>query len=45
MNPAGQRAVIATPVAAEPGNLHVTFLLNFLDELRRRVPVESSLVK
>jgi hypothetical protein len=45
MSPAGKRALIATPAAAEPGNLHVTFLLNFLDELRRRLPVESSLVK
>ena len=24
---------------AAPGNLHATFLLNFFDEVRRRVPV------
>ena len=32
---------MGAPADAEEGkgSLHVTFLLNFLDELRRRVPV------
>jgi serine/threonine-protein kinase len=36
----GTRAVIFPPPAAEQatGNLHATFLLNFFDEVRRRIP-------
>jgi serine/threonine-protein kinase len=30
----------STATAAEKGDVHVTFLLNFFDELRRRVPVD-----
>ncbi|HLN01698.1 MAG TPA: protein kinase, partial [Bryobacteraceae bacterium] len=40
--PDGKRfAVFAIPEAAAPGkgSVHVTFLLNFFDELRRRIPV------
>jgi Tol biopolymer transport system component len=40
--PDGKRfAVLETPEAAAPekGSVHVTFLLNFLDELRRKVPL------
>ena len=42
MSPGGRRAVISIPASAqsEAGDLHVNFLLNFLDELRRRVPTE-----
>ena len=39
--PDGKRfAVLPMPEAAgtEKGTVHVTFLLNFLDELRRRIP-------
>jgi len=39
--PDGKRfAVFPMPEAAGPekGSVHVTFLLNFLDELRRRIP-------
>jgi len=41
LGPSGKRAIIATPIDAEggTGDLHITFLLNFYDELRRRVPV------
>jgi serine/threonine-protein kinase len=42
--PDGKRfAVPALPEAAGPekGSVHVTFLLNFLDELRRRVPADK----
>jgi serine/threonine protein kinase/Tol biopolymer transport system component len=43
LSPDGARAIIVVPV--DPGrerrDLHVTFLLNFFDELRRRVPVGS----
>ena len=41
--PDGKRfAVLALPEAApsEKGSVHVTMLLNFFDELRRRVPVK-----
>ena len=39
----GDRAIIVVPVnpGTERRDLHVTFLLNFFDELRRRVPVGS----
>ena len=39
--PDGKRfAVFPMPEAAGPekGSVHVTFLLNFLDELRRKIP-------
>ena len=39
--PDGKRfAVFPMPEAAEPreGSVHVTFLQNFLDELRRQIP-------
>jgi len=41
MSPDGKRVVMfPRPAAAESqGNLHATFLLNFFDEVRRRVPV------
>jgi serine/threonine-protein kinase len=41
--PDGKRfAVIPNSTAAteEKGDVHMTFLLNFFDELRRRVPVD-----
>jgi len=41
LSPDGKRfAVVPTPEAntAERGSAHVTFLLNFFDELRRRIP-------
>jgi hypothetical protein len=37
----GQRFAVFTMLetaAGEKGSVHVTFLLNFLDELRRRIP-------
>ena len=40
--PDDKRLVVTTPVAASEAptpNHHVVFLLNFFDELRRRVPV------
>ncbi len=39
--PDGKRfAVLARPETNEekPGNVHITFLLNFFDDLRRRMP-------
>ena len=39
--PNGKRfAMLAAPESAAPGqsSMHVTFLLNFFDELRRRIP-------
>jgi Tol biopolymer transport system component len=42
--PDGKRfAVFPRPEASEPekGSVHVTFLLNFLDELRRRIPTSK----
>ena len=40
LHPAGKRfAVFPRPEMEEPsGNVHVTFMLNFFDELRRRLP-------
>jgi hypothetical protein len=41
LHPDGKRfAVLASPetTGEDKGSLHVTFLLNFFDELRRRVP-------
>ena len=43
--PDGRRFAIfpeLKPPAEEKGDVHVTFLLNFFDELRRRVPQELS---
>jgi hypothetical protein len=40
MTPDGKRAVVF-PIPAETraeGSLHATFLLNFFDEVRRRIP-------
>jgi hypothetical protein len=36
----GKRAVVFPPPAAgqAEGSLHATFLLNFFDEVRRRIP-------
>jgi len=41
VSPDGKRVIIfPRPLAEEStGNLHATFLLNFFDEVRRRVPV------
>jgi hypothetical protein len=38
--PDGRFAVFQQPAVAEEnkGNLHATFLLNFFDEVRRRIP-------
>ena len=39
--PDGKRfAVLPSEAADEKGSVHATFLLNFADELRRRVPVK-----
>jgi hypothetical protein len=40
MSPGGRRAIISIPANPEDegGDLHVNFLLNFFDELRRRMP-------
>ena len=40
MSPAGKRAIISIRKGpeGEAGELHVNFLLNFFDELRRRMP-------
>jgi hypothetical protein len=41
--PDGKRFVVIPQVDAaqeKQGNLHATFLLNFFDEVRRRVPVK-----
>ncbi len=40
VSPDGQRLAVLVPdvVAGKTEHLHVTFLLNFFDELRRRVP-------
>ena len=40
MSPDGTRAVVFPRPADEPveGSLHVTFLLNFFDQVRRRIP-------
>ena len=37
--PMPEAAVPRYPAVPEKGPVHVTFLLNFLDELRRRIPV------
>ena len=42
--PDGKRFAVFPPSgksAEEKGSLHVTFLLNFFDELRRKVPVNG----
>jgi hypothetical protein len=41
VSPDGKHIAMWVPQDAEAGirSLHVTFLLNFFDELRRRVPV------
>jgi hypothetical protein len=42
LSPDGKRVAVVTPVAAAEGpkpDHEVAFLLNFFDELRRRVPV------
>ena len=40
LSPDGERFAVVQPEASEQkGPLHVTFLLNFFDELRRRAPV------
>ena len=40
--PDGKRFVVVQPEASEPkGPVHVTFLLNFFDELRRRAPANN----
>jgi len=41
MSPDGKRFVVLStpePVTSEKGSVHVTILLNFFDELRRRLP-------
>jgi serine/threonine protein kinase len=43
MSPGGRRAIISIPAGplGGGGDLHVNFLLNFFDELRRRVPSQT----
>jgi hypothetical protein len=43
VTPDGKRVVTLpmAPVEEHTGNLHATFLFNFFDELRRRVPVAA----
>jgi hypothetical protein len=41
LHPDGKRFAVlqaAEPGAAQKGSVHVAFLLNFFDELRRRIP-------
>ncbi len=41
MSPDGKRAIVVVEPnvpSGQEGNVHVTFLQNFYDELRRRIP-------
>ena len=42
ISPDGKRVIMFPQPAADAstGNLHATFLLNFFDEVRRRIPVQ-----
>jgi hypothetical protein len=42
LSPDGKRLAVPLPDEGEPGkgSLHVNFLLNYFDELRRRMPLQ-----